>query len=72
MTELGHPDRYGKFLDELCPAVRPATIAELEQAVHHWRAAGWSDLAIGAVIALSDRKLVRRDLYVVRALRGTV
>ena len=49
----GDPARYGEFLDGLVPEISAASLAELEQAVQHWREAGWSDLAIGAVVATS-------------------
>lgn len=49
----GDTVRYGEFLDNLVPEISLASIAEIEQAVQYWRDAGWSDLAIGAVVATS-------------------
>lgn len=71
MTSLGDPGRYGVFLDRLCPTVSAAALAEVEQAVAHWRAAGWSDLAIGAVIANAQTTFGQR-VYCVQALRRAV
>ncbi|CAB4136883.1 hypothetical protein UFOVP314_22 [uncultured Caudovirales phage] len=72
MSSLGDPERFGQVLDELVLDVRPAVLAEIEQAVHHWRGAGWPDLAIGALVAMSGYEKSYRDLYTVQALRRVV
>jgi hypothetical protein len=41
--QLGDPDRYAQFFDQLVPEARLAAIAEIEQAVEHWRAAAVED-----------------------------
>lgn len=70
--QLGDPDRYAQFLDQLVPEVRLAAIAEIEQAVEHWRAAGWNDLAIGALVVLSGCDKTYRDFVAIQALRRVV
>ena len=71
MTGHGNPDRYGAHLDHLVPHVSTALVAELEQVVALWRAAGWSDLAIGAVITIGQETYAQRILAV-QALRRVV
>lgn len=72
MSSLGDPKRYAQMLDELVLDVRPAALAEIEQAVHHWRSAGWPDLAIGALVVMSAYEKSYRGLYTVQALRRVV
>jgi hypothetical protein len=71
MTSLGDPAKYCAALDAAFPRVSAAALAEVEQAVEHWRAAGWPDLAIGAVIAVSIDEADRRA-YAVQVLRRVV
>lgn len=71
MTSLGDPARYAVYLDGAVPTVSAAALAEVDQFVAHWRAAGWSDLAIGAVLASGQPTLAQR-FYAVQALRRAV
>lgn len=65
---VGDPHGYGEMLDETVPDINLALVAELEQAVAHWRAAGWSDLAIGAVV-VAGQAFYGHRLHLVQALR---
>lgn len=59
MSGLGDPVGYAYVLDAQIGPPAPALVAELDQIVTHWRAAGWSDLAIGATLAGARPRLVQ-------------
>jgi hypothetical protein len=70
VTTLGDPARYAVYLDGFVPSISAAALAEVDQFVAHWRA-GWSDLAIGAVLASGQPSFAQR-CYAVQALRRSV
>lgn len=67
MSQLGDPDGYARVISDQFGPPSPALLAELDQVVKHWRAAGWNDLAIGAMLAASATHRIR-TVHVLRSV----